>query len=145
MLLSLAALAVLGLTTGFLVGQAGATADILAAVLPVVVGGGGAAAIGLTFSSPTSAQGRSPRIPAALRPVAAAGVIVFSIALLAGNYGGTTYRFWTLTVARDTAIQLHRQRQKDCMTDQYNINAVRKELGIPKLPSTAFCPATPPN
>ncbi|MDE0371290.1 MAG: hypothetical protein OXI73_01910 [Rhodospirillales bacterium] len=142
---TLAALAVLGLTSGFLVGQAGATADILAAVLPVVIVGGGAAALGISFANPTTAENRPARLPAAIRPMAAYGVIIFSLALLTGNYGGTVYKVWTQNTARNNAIHLHLERLDNCALDEYSVNAARHELGIPPLPSAAFCPTTAPN
>ena len=97
------------------------------------------------LSNPDAAQGRAARLPAALRPMAAYGVIIFSLALLIGNYAGTTYRFWTLATARETAIHLHRERLGHCIFDEYRINAARAELAMPPLPSTAFYPATTPN
>ena len=143
MFLVLAALAVLALTTGFLVGQAGSTATVLAAVMPIIIAGGGAAALGLSFSGGGD-SGQIRRLPATMRPAAALGVIIFSTTLLAGNYAGTSYKVWTQNEARATAIRLHLDRLKECILDEYTINTARRDISLPPLPPQAFCPTTVP-
>lgn len=138
------ALGVLALTTGLLVGQTGADAAVLAAVLPIVVAGGGSAALGLAFRE-RAKNGKAEELPASVRPAAAAGVIVFSMMLLVGIYGGGLYRTWTQSAAYSEANSLRLERLRRCTLEEVWINRIRTDLKLNPLPIHVVCPDFPPH
>lgn len=148
--INLFALFVLAATSGFLVGQASNNANLLAAVLPLVIAGGGAAALGLNYR-----DGAPASLPPFTQFFAACGVIVFSVAFLLGSHVGVSYKDWTqedsraraLKLQEDSharALRLHAERLYDCGILEVRTNDTRQKLGLEPLPTSAFCPIVLP-
>ena len=150
-LITLVGLGILATTTGILVGQSGVDATVLAAVLPVVIAGGGCAALGISFIR-TAQNGRPLWLPRDIRPAAAIGVSVFSVMLLVGTYVGGLYKIWTQSVTYKEAnllwgesFTLRIDRLHQCTEEQVRINGIRTELELPPLPIHVVCPDFPPH
>ena len=139
MALPLTALLVLAGTTGFLVGQTGADATVLAAILPVLIAGGGAAAVGLSLS-PKPQNGHTRVLPSEIREMAPKGVILFSASLIVGTYLGGAYKISTQSRTYVQTLQVHFESLEVCSSEEFRINYFREQLGQDPLPPEAFCP-----
>lgn len=132
--LGLLSSAVLGLVSGWLAGQTGPDATVVAALLPVVISAGGM----LFFLWRTG--GRADNKTRAFISVC---LITFSIALACGAHAGKWDRRNTLDSEADKAITLELNRKlaylEHCTDWEDYINTRRADLNLPPLPSEMFC------
>jgi len=138
----------IGWAAGYLAGQSGPDASVLAAVLPVVISGAGGALVVLHL--------KSPEPPNALSYyVTGFAVIVFTTSLLAGAHVGRWLRNYTDEVgfqqARLLELKLaHSQREahmqflERCSRQEFIINRGRQALRLPPLATELICGDLPP-
>lgn len=138
----------IGWAAGYLAGQSGPDANVLAAVLPVVISGAGGALVFVHLKSPASrARGRYY--------ITGAAVIVFITSLLAGAHIGRSLRNYTDEHELLHALQMERAvagRQREarmqfleqCSRDEFIINRGREAMGLPPLSTERVCGAPPP-
>ena len=133
----------IGWGTGYLAGQSGPDANVLAAVLPVVVSGAGGA---LVFQHLRTAVPPEP----ADYYITGFAVIVFICALLAGSLTGLWVRTLSETAAYEQSLLIrykltqsqHEARMhylERCSRQEFIINRGRQALGLPPLSSELIC------
>ena len=138
----------IGWAAGYLAGQSGPDANVLAAVLPVVISGAGGA---LVFQHLRAA---APPTPSNYYLTGFA-VIVFIYALLAGTQVGLWVRADGETVAYEQSLRIrHKLAQSQhearmhylerCSRQEFIINRGRQALGLPPLSSELICGEPPP-
>lgn len=139
LILALLAPASLGFTTGWLTGQSGPDATVLAAILPAVITGGGWALLaykiklqGGTWNLALKHQGRAWNVEYA---AISAMVVAFSVFLLVGAHTGRYVR----EVAEMSKIEERWKLAGECSRRQFLVNKGRKALGQDPLPTEVFC------
>ena len=142
------AAASIGWTAGYLAGQSGPDANVLAAVLPVVISGAGGALVVLHLRSPT------PPTPVSYY-ITGFAVLVFTISLLVGSHVGRWLRDYTDEIGyyrvqefENAAAPIRHaarmQYLERCSRDEYIINQGRRALGLPPLATELICGEPPP-
>ena len=138
--------AAIGVSAGYLAGQSGPDANVLAAVLPVVISGAGGALVVLHLKS------RAPPTPRDYY-ITAFAVILFTMSLLAGSHTGRWARDYAETIAYEQSLEirlkLERSRRETliqflqrCSRQEFVINRGRHALGLPPILTAVICAAS---
>ena len=126
--------AILGGATGWLAGQTGPDATVVAALLPVTVSAGG-----VSFVLWRQGRGADNRAWAFMSLC----LILFSIALVAGVSAGKRDRDVSFEEKADKGFVLQLQRELEyleiCSDRENYINGYRAARNLPPLPSDMFC------
>lgn len=140
----------LGIATGLLTGQTGVDSTVVAAVLPAVLTGGGGALLAFKLKTDNDGWARDYL-------VASAAVVLFSISLVLGVYSALYINdraaYEQSTAATKEAIAAHELWRKhlvedlvfrkkmieQCSKNEALVNAGRRALALPPLPTDAFC------
>lgn len=138
----------IGWAAGYLAGQSGPDANVLAAVLPVVISGAGGALVFVHLKSP------APPTPVSYY-ITGFAVIVFTTSLLAGAHIGRWLRNYTDELEFQQALRMERavalsQREarmqylEQCSRHEFIINRGRETMGLPPLSTEQICGPPPP-
>ena len=129
----------LGTATGWLTGQTGAEPTVVAAVLPAVLAGGGGALLAVNLKRENNRWHNDFLATCAF-------VLLFTVSLLIGAQIATTIyerdSYSSLPQWRRHVVQIldfRRDMLQQCSKNEAIINAGRAKLGLPPLPSAAFC------
>ena len=138
----------IGWAAGYLAGQSGPDANVLAAVLPVVISGAGGALVVLHLKS------SEPPTPLSYY-ITCVAVIVFTSSLLVGAHIGRWLRNYTdevefyqaqqveQAVARNQ-LEVRMQFLEQCSRQEFIVNHGRRALALPPLPTEVICGKPPP-
>lgn len=135
-LITIAGPSALGFVAGYMTGQSGPDATVLAAVVPAVISAGGV----VVFSG-LRADNRHVSI------ISSACLLFFSVALFLGVNTGVHIRKQAAELnarqAVEQEIAFHQRRIQMlqlCSQQEFLLNKRRQESGLPPLPPEAICP-----
>lgn len=129
------AIALLGILVGWLTGASGSNEasglhpQVVAAVVPVVITASGLVLYYAALKFPEKLS----------RMAASCGLIIFCITILLGVSLSRFFLEFTAVKDLSSVLRIKSSILIECSQQEYLINKVRSDLGLPDLPSEYFC------